>query len=520
MRDILDQLDSLLTEANLGANEIPATKPSAVTNPKTGRPFSRPELFLNKVVTGSPFTLVSGGEVVVDPREARRVRDWIATGPQGAITLQTTDGGTVKNTQMLKTVEFGSKESQTIKLKGSDIFDTEKQDLQDFGNSINDVLRAGGFPAAEMYSKIADNPKVQQLGQIGDAVILMARQANAGQVPEFPKGLSKEERKAIELYASEYLGVLGLLTGATKFLDRKQFNEFLGTDLNDMIMFFPKDSANPLADSFSVVNDETGHALKISSKAAGKGAPPSLSSIKLPADVRSEYPEVAGFYDLATDPRITAFTQPFAMMNWLHENVPDAVPSEYEPLLPFTSETVNAAQQSFRTKSPMPRSLMRVFDRRLSDRVRAGDSTDGGKAWYAVITDVMTAVNDQDAVPGFQKAVIRSLGHNFVQLYTEQKGDRLETTAFWPAKIKGQAILKSKGSSKDPVGNKISVEVSPGKLASYTAPEVSASSVASDQDTDVDSVEKQRSSVTARSGGAEKKSQADTQILGRKRRKK
>ena len=132
----------------------------------------------------------------------------------------------------------------------------------------------------------------------------------------------------------------------------------------------------------------------------------------------------------------------------------------------------------------------------------------------------MTAVNDQDAVPGFQKAVIRSLGHNFVQLYTEQKGDRLETTAFWPAKIKGQAILKSKGSSKDPVGNKISVEVSPGKLASYTAPEVSARTIASDQDTDVDSVEKQRSSVTARSGGAEKKSQADTQTLGRKRRKK
>lgn len=512
MRDILDQLDSLLIEANLGANEIPSTKPSAVTNPKTGRPFSRPELFLHKVVTGSPFTLVSGGEVTIDPREARRVRDWIAAGPQGAITLQTTDGGTVKNTQMLKTVEFGSKESQTIRLKGSDIFDTEKQDLQDFGNSINDVLRAGGFPAAEMYSKIADNPKVQQLGQIGDAVILMARQANSGQVPEFPKGLSKEERKAIELYASEYLGVLGLLTGATKFPDRKQFNEFLGTDLNDMIMFFPKDTSNPLADSFSVVNDETGHALKISSKAAGKGAPPSLSSIKLPADVRQEYPEVAGFYDLTTDPRITAFTQPFAMMNWLYEDVPDAVPAEYKPLLPFTSEIVNAAQQSYRTKSPMPRNLMRVFDRRLSDRVRVGDSTDGGKAWYAVITDVMTAVNDQDAVPGFQKAIIKSLGHNFVQLYTEQKGDRLETTAFWPAKIKGQAILKSKGSSKDPVSNKISVEVSPGKLTSYTAPETTGGT--STVSTDSDQPDQTRPTVRA-SG----KPAGTAKELGRKRRR-
>ena len=71
------RFQDLVNEANLGASEIPANKASAVANPKTGKPFTRPELFLYKVVTGSPFELVSGGEVVIDPKERRRVADWI-----------------------------------------------------------------------------------------------------------------------------------------------------------------------------------------------------------------------------------------------------------------------------------------------------------------------------------------------------------------------------------------------------------------------------------------------------------
>ena len=127
MRDILNLLDNLLVEANLGAPEIPAAKLSAVPNPKTGKPYTRPELFLVKVKTGSPFTLISGEEVVIDPKEARAVAQWIVSGPKGpkgSITLRTQDGGTVKNTELLKTIEFGSKEAENIKIKGSDVFDT------------------------------------------------------------------------------------------------------------------------------------------------------------------------------------------------------------------------------------------------------------------------------------------------------------------------------------------------------------------------------------------------------------
>jgi hypothetical protein len=518
MRDILNKLNPFLSEENLGASQIPPTKVSTVANPKTGKIFSRPELFLHKVITQSPFQRDdTQEEVVIDPKEAKKVRDWLATGPKGTVTLKTLDGTEIKNTQLRKTVEFGSKEAETIKLKGSDIFSTQKADVQDFGNSIEDVLKAGGFPASEMYSKIADNPAVQKLGRIGDAVIYMARQVNQGQVPEFPDNLSDQEKKAIELYASEYLGVLGLLTGTTKFERRKDFDKFLGTNLNDMIMFFPKDVSNPLADSFSVVNDDTGHAIKISSKAAGKGAPPSLSSLKLPEEVREKYPEAASFFDMATLEGLSAYTQPFAMMNWLFENAPSAVPNSYKSLLPFDSNTIATLQAGLKG-APVPRRIMSVFEKRLSQDVLTNKATDAGRAWYAVTKDVMRAVNKENAVPNLQEAIIESLGYNFVQLYTEQKGNRLMTKAFWPAKVTGQVRLRTKGSSLEPTKGKISVEISPGKNSDM-GPETGAgvdTDTTKPQAADSDQ-EPPRTDIKA-AGEIEPKMGNDT-TLGRKRRK-
>jgi len=527
MRDILNLLENILTEENLGAPQIPASSLSKVTNPKTGKFFTRPELFLFKVKTGSPFTLNDGtGEVVIDPKEARNVAAWITKGPKGpagSIPLRTIDGGTVKNTELLKTVEFGSKESETIKLKGSDIFDVTDQEVQDFGNSIESLLAAGGFPAGEMYNKIATSPQVQKLGKLGDAVIYMARQANEGKIPEFPKNLSEAEIKAIELYASEYIGVLGLLSGVTKFKkgNRKDFDEFVGTNLNDMIMYFPKDTANPLADSFSVVNDETGHAIKISSKAAGKGAPPAMGSLKIPEDVQKKYPEAYEFFITSTTPGQSAFLQPFVMMNWLSTNAPKTVPAEYQSLLPFTDQLIATIESSSKNATPLPAKLMKIFNRRLSTKVQDSNNTDGGKAWYAVTKDVMNAVNNGNAVQDFQPMVIQSLGYNFIQLYTNVKGNTLVTEAFWPAKISGQVKLKTKASASNPTKGKISVEISPdGK---DEEPDIGTGEVpvkktrAKTSAADLDTVAKKRSGLKASTGGVEPLGSEKT--LGRKRQR-
>lgn len=468
MRDLLNLLDNIVTEAALGAAEIPVKKMSAVKNPATGQLMTRQELFLWKVINSSPFTATEkagGGEVTINPAEAPNVRTWLSQGMKTPIVLTTTDGDTIKNTELQKTVEFGSKEAEGIKIKGSDVFGSEDTDITDMNNPIENILSAGGFPAIDMYDAIANSPQIAQLGKVGQAVVAMAKQITQGQIPEIPAGLSAQEVKAIELYASEYLGVLGLVAGIVPFKqgNREDFDNFIGTDLGSMIMYFPKSVSNPLADSFSVTNDATGHSIKISSKAAGKGAPPSLTSIKLPADVRKKYPEAAEFLDSAQDPNVSTFAQPFEMLNSMYAINPDNVPTEYAPLMPFSNELIAGLESTVKSNKPVPKNIMKVFNKRLSDKVENSDNSDGGKAWYAVTTDIINAVNKGSAVPNLREALIESLGYNFVQLYTNVKNGKLVTEAFWPAKLKGDVKLKTKGSAADPKKGKLSVEISPGK---------------------------------------------------------
>lgn len=470
MRDILNILESVLTEANLGSQEIPANKNSGVKNPKTGQLMSRPDLFLYKVANRSPFTLVNGGEVTIDPKETNKVKAWIRSspkGPQGVISLLTTDGETVKNTELLKTIEFGSKESETIKLKGSDVFDVTDQDIKDFGNSIDAILQAGGFPARDMYEVLANSPQVKKLGPVGKAVTDMAKQIASGQVPIVPDNLPPAAVKAIELYASEYLGVMGLVYGTTPFKggSRADFDKFVGTDISDMIVYFPKSISNPLADSFSVVNQDTGHAIKISSKAAGKGAAPALSSVKIPGDVQKKYPEFYQFYEIVTNPQISTFVQPFEVLNYLYSVAPNTVPKQYKLIMPFSADTVIACQESMKTGQPLPPKLQKIFYSNMSDAVKSNKSPDGGKVWVSLTSDVLDAVNKQDAIPNFQAGVIESLGYNFIQLYSNIKGNKLVSEAFWPGKVTGQVKMKSKG-----WGNKMGIEISPGRAVKEETP--------------------------------------------------
>ena len=469
MRDLINLIQHLssniITEAALSAGDMTPKKISAFKDPATGQLMTRQQLFLWKVKHSSPFVTKEGDTVVINPAEAGAVSDWFNSGMAKPITLTTTDGNTVKNTQLQKTVEFGSKEAEQIKLKGSDVFDTGDTEIEDIGNSIENIMDAGGFPAIDMYAAIAKSPQMKELGKVGEAVISMAKQITEGQMPTFPKGLSAQEVKAIELYASEYLGVLGLVAGIVPFKqgNRKDFDQFIGSDLGSMIIYFPKSVSNPLADSFSVTNDKTGHSIKISSKAAGKGAPPSLVSMKLPDDVREKYPEAAAFLDSAQDLRSSTFAQPFKMMNAMLEVNPSAVPSEYASLMPFSDELINTLEETLKSNKKLPKNIMNVFFKRVSDRVKNSDNTDGGKAWYAVTTDIINTVNKGSAVPNLREALIESLGYNFIQLYSNVKNGKLVTEAFWPAKLNGNVKLKTKGSASNPKHGKLSVEISPGK---------------------------------------------------------
>jgi hypothetical protein len=183
--------------------------------------------------------------------------------------------------------------------------------------------------------------------------------------------------------------------------------------------------------------------------------------MKLPNEVREKYPEAAEFLDVAQDSSLTQFTQPFAMMNYLYDLNPNKVPKAYHSMMPFSPETVAQIESSMKTGKALPRGVMKHFEKQLSEKVLSGTAPDGGKAWYAVIADVMRSVNSDRAVPELRAALIESLGYNFIQLYTNVKGNKLVTEAFWPAKISGQVKLKTKSSAGD-IKGRMSVEISPG----------------------------------------------------------
>jgi hypothetical protein len=447
-----------LTEAKLGADQIPANKASAVKNPRTGKPFTRPELFLYKVINSSPFTKVSGEEVIIDPKEARKVSTWVKSGPVGVISMLDTDGNPVKNTDLQKTVEFGSKESEGIPVKPADVFPSQDIDPEKLDAGVASILDYGGFPASELYNKIA-NSHLKDMGQVGDAVIAMAKQISQGQVPTVPDNLSAQEQKAIELYASEFLGVMSVLNGVADFPKRDAFLNWVGQDLGSLLLYFPKNTSNPIADSYGLLNRQTGNALAMSSKAAGKGAPPALTSLKVPDFLKKKYPEAYSFIKKAQETGLSGVTQPFALMNWLYQYQPELVPEVWRPFLPWQPDEVQDIVTSFKHKGgELPPQLMTAAKARLSPQVAKGKATDGGKVFYAVINDVMKLVN-AGAVPNFREAVLTSLGFNFVQIYSNIKNGKLITRAFWPAKVDGKVSLKTKSSAQEDKG-KISYQVS------------------------------------------------------------
>jgi len=447
-----------LTEAKLGADQIPANKASAVNNPRTGKPFTRPELFLYKVINSLPFTKVSGEEVTIDPKEARKVSTWVKSGPVGVISMLDINGNPVKNTDLQKTVEFGSKESEGIPIKPSDVFPSTDVDPEKLGAGVASILDFGGFPASEIYKKIASS-HLKDMGQVGDAVIAMAKQITQGQVPTVPQNLSAQEQKAIELYASEFLGVMSVLNNLADFPKRDAFLKWVGQDLGSLLLYFPKASNNPIADSYGLLNRQTGNALALSSKAAGKGAPPALTSLKVPPFLAKKYPDAYSFIKKAQEPGLSGVTQPFALMNWLYQFSPELVPEVWRPFLPWQPDEVQDIVTSFKRKGgELPPQLMTAAKSRLSPQVAKGKATDGGKVFYAVINDVMKLVN-AGAVPNFREAILTSLGFNFVQIYSNIKNGKLVTKAFWPAKVDGRVSLKTKSSAQEDKG-KISYQVS------------------------------------------------------------
>jgi len=423
----------------------------------------RAAAFLKKIKEKIPFPVKVKGsdniEVVAKPSEYNRLKALIAGGNLKGQKLLATDGESYNLNNLVKTKELGGKEAETIAVKPTDVFagtdiDPESQ------NVIKLLSQAGAFPVSELNNQIQSNTALDKVGAVGQGIKEIAQQLSEGKEPTIPDYLTPEQKKAIELYAGEYLGILSIFNNVAKFDKRAEFDEFLGMDLGKLMLYFPRSQSNPLADSFAIQNKKDGHSLKISSKAAGKGAAPSLEGLKLPAHVRSNpaFAKEVAFFDEARDPKYTAFSQVFGLMNWLFENMPDLVNEKFYPYLPWTQEWIDAINVSLKENTTFPKNVMTNIISTIPKGRPKG--TDGGVIWYAVISDVLKAINTRNALPQLKPVVLETLGYNFMQVYTQQAGNKLKTKVFWPAKIDGKVQLKTKGYAGNPNFGKLGFQVS------------------------------------------------------------
>ena len=457
MRDLIDFIQYLSEDRTLSASTIKK------------RP-DRFEKFIAMIDTGKPFYTVEKQPVIADPSESERFREMFDQGEfEGSLSMKLDDGTMIPLSKLLKTADLGGQAStgeegedvgkETAKLKPSQIGITDKN-----------------IPAKELGNEIINNPVLQST-DYGRVVIQMAQSIMNGETVVIPKELLKTKIGAsIHDYAGEYLGVLALVNGQSRFPRKKSFTEWLGADVSELTINFPSKANTNIADSFaSIENEKTNHKINISSKGEGGGAPPSVGGLKVPEEIRNnpDYKTAVNFIDLADPgskthpskyplPSPRTISQVFQAMNLIYEESPEAIPKKFVKFMPWKQTIVQEVVDSinaYKSKKIIP---LKKYQSLWSDIDFKKDSSDGGKLVHATKLAVMQAVNEGRAIPNFQEVILAILDMNFVQQYAdlEKKTGVMSFSTQWPAKLEGNITLESKSGATDPTKGGFSFKLS------------------------------------------------------------
>lgn len=443
MRDLLNLLDNVINEASLTASQI------------TKYP-ERFDAFIAHIQNQKPFYTEDGTEVILKPSEAERFLKLKAAGQfKGNIIGVDTDGKQWPVSSFRKTAEFGGASAKPGDQETGQI---SKEGAMVKPAQIGIVDRP--IPAESLGEEIINNPVLQST-DYGRVVIQMAQQIMNGEPATMPTEIRKNEKlkKAIVDYAGEYLGVLALVHNQSKFPSRDKFLKWLGGDMMDMVLSFPSEQNNPIADSFgTVTNPDNDHTLNISSKGTGGGAAPSMSSLKIPDHLRGkeEYQTAMDLIDLTQNknlPSPRSVSQVFQAMNLLHERMPESIPKDFVPFLPWDQSIVSQVVDSLKNGTAMPKykSLFEKLDSK---------GNDGGKLTYVTKAAVMNIVNS-GKVPEFQAVVLEILDFNFIQQYATASGNTISFYTQWPAKLDGEVTMETKSGGTDPSKGGFSFKLRP-----------------------------------------------------------
>ena len=454
MRDLLDTLNQLIEGSNLAPSEF------------IGRQ-QRFDTFIAKIKAKSPFTTVTGTEVTIDPREAKRFTDLIGQNEfKGSIKAKTTAGGEIPLSQLAKTKEFGG----SAVAAGENPEEAGKESLLVKPSSIK--ITDYDIPASDFYETLVNNPVLNST-EYGKVIIQLAQYIISGELvylPEEYQGTEKQKiRKAIVDYAGEYLGVLALLYDRTRFPKKQQFLAWLGGSTDELVLHFPGKANTNIADSYATItNRKSSHSLNISSKGTGGGAAPAISGLKISDDLRTNpaLKNAIKFIDLCKAGDVkgagpSTITQAFDVLDFIHSINPKSIGKEWHKFLPFNTKSsdlmglciksINAGKQ--RTELKLPAKYKNIIDTVKSN------ASDGGKVVYAIKKEVANAINNNGAIPEFAGAILQVLEMNFMQQYTDYAQGQLTFATQWPAKLDGVVTVENKSTANDPTAGGFSFKL-------------------------------------------------------------
>jgi len=453
IRNIINKLDFLAEDVTLSASQIT----------KYQWRFNK---FIDMIRNGDTFYTVDREEVVADPDEAERfqaLKD--EDNFKGSLKLKLNTGEEITLSSLLKTAELGG---QAITGDPESASEVGKESALLKPSQIGITDRE--IPASELGSEIINN-EVLNSTEYGKIVVNIAQEIIAGKNPVIPESVPAKVKSSIHDYAGEYLGVLALIVGTSRFPERQSFETWLGGAVTDLTILFPSAANTNIADSFATIkNKKTKHNINISSKGKDGGAPPSISGLKIPEHLKEnpDYEAALKFIEIcqadAPLPKPKTVSQVFYGMNVLARYVPDSVPEEFKNFLPWKNQTiqeVNDSLKAFNTSKPVDLPKYQSLWENINFK---NPASDGGKLTYAVKKAVMTAVNENKALPDFQSVILEILDMNFIQQYADlstKKGPKVMTfSTQWPAKLEGKITLESKSGAGNPAKGGFSFKLS------------------------------------------------------------
>lgn len=322
------------------------------------------------------------------------------------------------------------------------------------------AIKLGAFPSGQLNEKIQSNPALLKQGQAGKAVKVIASQIAGGNVPNIPN-LPANELGPILNDAFEYLGPMQLIFGTANFENSDAFFEHVGSDLKDLIVYFPGTVNHPVADSIALTNRKTDNTIYLSSKGgkSGKGAPSSVSALIMPENMKKS---------IGRDPAISfinllqqykkglkpAWRQPFDAANWLQSKYPGSL-GNIENFMPFDEELMSWLGNTWANQNQgvpaSPQEFPKQY-RQLASLVAKNSQGSEAPLFYNIryytFLCIRDAINSGKAVPNFSKRMLEILGENYVSLATKAVGKpgvgTYVTTAKWPSKMGGRITLERK----------------------------------------------------------------------------